>query len=321
MALTGCFVNSDIDRLKKSYPHIDHFFKAGDQPPWLEKPAALSLPHRPPVSVFVTISQGCDNFCSYCIVPYRRGRERSRPLSEIVCEVRELVRRGAKEVTLLGQNVDSYGRDLPGKPDLADLLTELNGIDGLLRLRFLTNHPKDMSRKLIEAIARLDKVCEQITLPVQAGSDEILKAMRRGYTVAQYRRLVARIREKVPGVAISTDVIVGFPAESESQFRQTLDLLSAIKFDTVHIAAYSPRAGHHSRQGLTRTMSLPDVKKARLEQAEKLQQEIQTEINARLLGKTVEILVEGGKRANGTDAPVPISWYFSAAATITSGNW
>jgi tRNA-2-methylthio-N6-dimethylallyladenosine synthase len=291
MALTGCFVNSDIDRLKKSYPYIDHFFNAGDQPPWLEKPAALSLPRRPPVSVFVTISQGCDNFCSYCIVPYRRGRERSRPFSEIICEVRELVRRGAKEVILLGQNVDSYGRDLPEKPDLADLLTELNGIDGLLRLRFLTNHPKDMSRKLIASIARLDKVCEQITLPVQAGSDEILTAMRRSYTVAHYRGLVARIREKIPGVAISTDVIVGFPTETDYQFRQTLDLLSAIKFDTVHIAAYSPR------EGTIAARDLPDdvpanVKKARLEQAEKLQQEIQTEINARLLGKMVDILVE-----------------------------
>jgi tRNA-2-methylthio-N6-dimethylallyladenosine synthase len=295
MALTGCLVDSDIARLKKSYPHIDHFFKAGDSPPWLEKPAALSLPRLPSVSAFVTISQGCDNFCSYCIVPYRRGRERSRPLTEIVCEVRELVRRGAKEVTLLGQNVDSYGHDLPDKPDLADLLTELHSIDGLLRLRFLTNHPKDMSPKLIGAIAGLDKVCEQITLPVQAGSDEIVKVMRRGYTVAQYRRLVVQIREKVPGVALSTDVIVGFPGETEAQFRQTLDLLSAINFDTVHIAAYSPRAGTLAARELKDDVA-PDVKKARLEEAEKLQQEIQTKINARLLGATIEILVEGRQK-------------------------
>jgi tRNA-2-methylthio-N6-dimethylallyladenosine synthase len=295
MALTGCLVDPDIARLKKSYPHIDHFFKAGDSPPWLEKPAALSLPRRPSPAAFVTISQGCDNFCSYCIVPYRRGRERSRPLAEIVCEVRELVRRGASEITLLGQNVDSYGRDLPGQPDLADLLTGLNDIDGLVRLRFLTNHPKDMSPRLIEAIAGLDNVCEQITLPVQAGSDAILEAMRRGYTVAQYRRLVAQIRAKVPGVALCTDVIVGFPAESESQFRQTLDLLSAIKFDTVHIAAYSPRAGTVAARELKDDIP-PDVKKARLEETEKLQQEIQTEINARLLGKTLEILVEGRQK-------------------------
>ena len=295
LALTGCLVDVDTARLKKTYPHIDHFFKAGEQPPWLEKPATLPLPHHPSSTAFVTISQGCNNFCSYCIVPYRRGRERSRPLEDIICEVTELVRRGASEVTLLGQNVDSYGRDLKGQPDLADLLMELNSIDGLLRLRFLTNHPKDMSDKLIEAIAKLDKVCEQITLPIQAGSDEILTAMRRGYTAAQYRRLVNQIREKIPGVAIITDIIVGFPGETEEQFRQTLDLLSAIKFDTVHIAAYSPRTGTIAAKELKDDVP-PAVKKARLEQTEKLQQEIQTEINARLLGKTVEILVEGRQK-------------------------
>jgi tRNA-2-methylthio-N6-dimethylallyladenosine synthase len=295
MALTGCLVDADTARLKKSYPYIDHFFKAGEEPPWLEKPASLPLPLSPSPSSFVTISQGCNNFCSYCIVPYRRGRERSRPLADIACEVTELVRRGASEITLLGQNVDSYGRDLPEKPDLADLLIQLNGIDGLLRLRFLTNHPKDMSLKLIRAISGLDKVCEQITLPVQAGSDAVLTAMRRGYTVAQYRKLVAKIREKVPGVALSTDIIVGFPGETEEQFRQTLDLLSGIKFDTVHIAAYSPRTGTAAARDLQDDVP-PEVKKSRLEQAEKLQQEIQTEINARLLGIMVEILVEGRQK-------------------------
>jgi tRNA-2-methylthio-N6-dimethylallyladenosine synthase len=206
-----------------------------------------------------------------------------------------MVRRGAKEITLLGQNVDSYGRDLPGQPGLADLLTALNGIEGLLRLRFLTNHPKDMSGKLIETIAALDKVCEQINLPIQAGSDEVLTAMRRGYTTSQYRRLVDRIREKIPGVAISTDIIVGFPGETEEQFRQTLDLLSGINFDTVHIAAYSPRTGTIAAKELKDDVP-PGVKKTRQEQAEKLQQEIQTGINARLLGKTVEILVEGRQK-------------------------
>jgi len=295
LALTGCLVDSDTTHLKRSYPFIDHFFKAGDHPPWLEKADTLSLPHHPTPSVFVTISQGCDNFCSYCIVSYRRGRERSRPLEEIVCEVTELVRRGAKEVTLLGQNVDSYGHDLKGKPDLAYLLTGLNSIDGLARLRFLTNHPKDMSRKLIAAIAVLDKVCEQINLPVQAGSDEILQAMKRGYTVAQYRHLVAQIRQKVPEIAISTDVIVGFPTESEDQFRQTLDLLSGIKFATVHVAAYSPRPGTAAARDYEDDIPL-DVKKARLAEVERLQEQIQTDINARLLGVTVEILVEGRNR-------------------------
>jgi tRNA-2-methylthio-N6-dimethylallyladenosine synthase len=295
LALTGCLVESDTTQLKKKFPHIDHFFKAGEQPPWLEKPDSPVLPISMSPSAFVTISQGCNNFCSYCIVPYRRGRERSRLPEDIICEVTELVRRGASEVTLLGQNVDSYGRDLPDKPDLADLLTELNSINGLSRLRFLTNHPKDMSLKLIKAIARLDKVCEQITLPIQAGSDEILAAMRRGYTVTEYRRLVAEIRENIPGVALSTDIIVGFPGETEEQFRQTLDLLSGIKFDTVHIAAYSPRTGTIAARDLRDDVP-PEVKKNRQEQTENLQQEIQTDINAPLLDKSVEVLVEGRQK-------------------------
>ena len=204
LAVTGCLVNSEVDRLKQSFPYVDYFFKPGDYPPWLERPeSAPVIPHHPTPSVFVPINQGCNNFCSYCIVPYRRGRERSRTMSEIIDEVSKLVRRGAREVTLLGQNVDSYGHDLPDKPDLADLLTELNTIDGLARLRFLTNHPKDMSPKLIEAIARLDKVCEHISLPVQSGDNEILKAMRRGYTVehSPYSRLFAQAgNHSCPGI-------------------------------------------------------------------------------------------------------------------------
>ncbi|MDP2917580.1 MAG: MiaB/RimO family radical SAM methylthiotransferase, partial [Dehalococcoidia bacterium] len=204
IALTGCLVDADVTTLRKKFPYVDYFFKAGDSPQWLA-PAQV-LPQRPSPATFVPIMQGCNNFCSYCIVPYRRGRERSRPLQEVVCEVKELVRRGVKEVTLLGQNVDSYGHDLPEKPELADLLYELNAIEGLARLRFLTNHPKDMSSRLIDAIASLDKVCEQITLPVQSGDNEILKAMRRGYTAERYRALVQEIRHRVPELAITTDV-------------------------------------------------------------------------------------------------------------------
>jgi len=295
LALTGCLVNSDTEGLRNTYPYVDHFFKPGACPPWLEETTALSLPQHPSPSAYVTIGQGCDNFCSYCIVPYRRGRESSRTMEEITCEVRELVRRGAREVILLGQNVDSYGHDLPETPDLADLLTELHGIEGLWRLRFLTNHPKDMSQKLINTIAELDKVCEQISLPVQAGSDEILKAMRRGYTTDQYRQLVRQMRETVPGVALSTDVIVGFPSESEEQFQQTVNLLSEIKFDTVHVAAYSPRTGTEAAKKLEDNIPLTE-KKRRLDIVERLQEDIQTEINAQLKGKAVEVLVEGRNR-------------------------
>ncbi|MBN1693179.1 MAG: tRNA (N6-isopentenyl adenosine(37)-C2)-methylthiotransferase MiaB [Dehalococcoidales bacterium] len=295
LALTGCMVDNDASRLHRNYPYVNYFFKAGDYPPWLEKADEPSLPQRPSPSAYVPISQGCDNFCSYCIVPYRRGRERSRPLDEIICEAEELARRGAKEVILLGQNVDSYGHDLEGKPDLADLLMELNKVEGLARLRFLTNHPKDMSPKLIDAIAGLDKVCEQVNLPVQAGSDAVLKAMKRGYTVGQYRRLVRDLRERVPGIAVSTDVIVGFPGETESQFGQSVDLLSEIKFDTVHVAAYSTRPGTYAARELEDDIPSSE-KKARLNEIEKLQKRVQSEINARLLGAEIEILVEGKKK-------------------------
>ena len=293
LALTGCLVDSGTDRLKRNFPHIDYFFKPGEHPHWLEEAGwEQVLPRHPTPAAYVSIIQGCNNFCSYCIVPYRRGREKSRPIDEISCEVRELVNRGAREVTLLGQNVDSYGHDLPDKPDLADLLNELNSIDGLLRLRFLTNHPEDMSTRLIEAVASLDKVCELINIPVQSGNNDILKLMRRDYTVEHYHRLITEIRGRIPGVALSTDVIVGFPAESEQQFMDTFNLLADLKFDTVHVAAYSPRPGTIAARELEDNIPVAE-KKRRLNMVEQLQESIATEINARLLGRTVEILVEG----------------------------
>jgi len=292
IAVTGCFVSPDQTALMKTFPYIDFFFMAGELPPWLHKINAADLiPQISPVIVYIPITQGCNNFCTYCIVPYRRGRERSRPLTEITAEAQELVRRGAKEIILLGQNVDSYGHDLPDKPDLADLLLDLSEIDDLVRLRFLTSHPKDMKQKLIHTIASLDKVCEHINLPVQAGDDTILSAMNRGYDTARYRRLVAEIRESIPHIALSTDLIVGFPGESDEQFRHSVDLLSEIRYDTVHVACYSPRAG-------TIAAKMPDdvpasEKNRRLHVIEELQEDIVTDINNRLLGRTVDVLVEG----------------------------
>ncbi len=296
LAVTGCLVNSDTARLKRRFPHVDHFFKPGEYPDWLAKNEPFPmLPQQPSPSAYVPIIQGCDNFCSYCVVPNRRGREKSRAVSKIVDEVKELAQRGVKEVILLGQNVDSYGHDLPDKPDLAHLLYELNGIDGIARIRFLTNHPKDMSDRLIEAIAKLDKVCQQINLPVQAGDDEVLKTMGRGYTSRQYRHLVSRIRSQVPAISLSTDVIVGFPLESEEQFRATVDLLRELRFDNVHVAAYSPRPDTIAARNLEDNVP-PSVKKERLDTIEQLQEKIATEINSQLLGKTVEVLVEGRRK-------------------------
>jgi tRNA-2-methylthio-N6-dimethylallyladenosine synthase len=234
-------------------------------------------------------------------VRLRRGREISRPVSEIVVEVQDLISSGAKEVILLGQNVDSYGHDLARQdrrtsrgqwhPDLADLLTAVHQIDALERIRFLTSHPADMTDRLIETAARLPKVCEHIEVPVQSGDDAVLRRMGRGYTVAQYRDLVARIRESMPSLGLATDVIVGFPGETGAQFEATSRLLTELRFDMVHVAAYSPRAG-------TPAEHLPDdvppeEKERRRKAVDDLQQQIVGEINARLLGQNVEVLVEG----------------------------
>jgi tRNA-2-methylthio-N6-dimethylallyladenosine synthase len=293
IAVTGCFVDSDNSGLKKRFPQVDYFFKAGDLPGWIERitPAEI-LPLHPPVSVYLPIVQGCNNFCTYCIVPFRRGRERSRPVADIVSEAAILASRGAKEIVLVGQNVDSYGRDLSATPDLADLLSELDKLDRILRYRFLTSHPKDMSRKLIERIATMDRVCAHINLPVQAGDDTVLDLMKRGYTADHYRKLVAQIRHFIPPVALSTDIIVGFPGETEKQFQNTVDLLREIRFDAVHVACYSPRSGTYAARHLPDNVP-PEEKSRRLKVIEYLQETIVADINLKLLGQNVEVLVEG----------------------------
>lgn len=302
IALTGCMVDGNLDELQRRFPHVDmffgpqafHDFLASIQPAAAETTATEAKEYE--VSEYVPIISGCDKYCTYCIVPYRRGRERSRPIDEIGCEVESLAGRGVREVTLLGQNVDSYGHDLPGEPDLSDLIGALNGVAGLMRIRFLTSHPRDMSSRLIESVARLDKVCEHINLPVQAGDDEILRRMGRRYTVTQYRDLVRSIQDTIPGVSLSTDVIVGFPGETAHQFERTFALLEEVRFDTVHVAAYSPRPG-------TAAARLPDdvpatEKKRRMQAVEVLQERIAAESNGAMVGRTVEVLVErlkGGK--------------------------
>lgn len=306
--VTGCLVNSDSQELQKRFPHVDLLFKPGDYPEliaWGQK-QGIPIDQRflhysgndagiaSSPCALIPIIQGCNNFCSYCIVPYRRGREASRPVEEIACEVAELVKRGIKEITLVGQNVDSYGHDLPGHPDLADLLNELSGIDDLARIRFLTNHPKDISLKLIETMASLSRVCEHLELPVQSGDNDILKVMRRGYFVERYRELVHTIRRKVPQISLSTDIIVGFPGETDEQFEHSLSLVREMRFDVVHVAAYSPRPGTIAWREYQDDIPA-EVKKERLNKIEELQAAIASEINLQLQGKEMEILVEGKK--------------------------
>jgi len=305
IALTGCMVDSRIDDLKRRFPWVDLFFRPQQWEVlsgWGESRGLPgmdqgedSVPHNPPVSAYVPIMHGCDSFCSYCVVPYRRGKARSRDLDEIRCQVQNLVQRGAKEVVLLGQIVDAYGHDLPSKPDLADLLTAVNGIEGLLRIRFLTSHPNYMSHKLIRAVADLSKVCEHISLPIQAGDNGVLEAMKRGYTTEEYGELVEHIRRIVPNVALSTDVIVGFPGETAEQFASTMDVLRQTRFDKVHIAAYSPRPETSATKNLRDDISFEE-KETRRAQVEAMQNIIAAEINAGFLGRTVEVLVEDQKR-------------------------
>jgi tRNA-2-methylthio-N6-dimethylallyladenosine synthase len=302
VALVGCLVDPDESSdLGRRFPHVNMFLRAGESAALLELAESRTRPPVPVVesrspspTAFVTIIEGCDNFCTYCIVPYRRGRERSRPPDEVCSEVARLVERGVKEVTLLGQNVDSYGLDLPGV-DLADLLGRVSSVDGLARIRFLTSHPKDMGERLIQAVASLPKVCECVSLPVQAGDDGILAAMGRGYSVQEYRALVQKIRSVVPGVSISTDVVVGFPGETREQFQGTWGLLAELRFDVVHVAPYSPRPGTVASKTLEDDVS-QEEKRRRLRAVETLHGGIAAEINARLCGETLEVLVEDSRR-------------------------
>ena len=258
----------------------------------------LSLNGETPVAANVPIVYGCSHACTFCVIPYRRGVERSRPMDEIVREVQGLVDQGVREVTLLGQIVDRYGKDFPdGRPDLGDLLRAVHKIDGLWRIRFLTSHPSYMTDRILQAVAELPKVCEQIEVPVQAGDDLVLEHMKRGYDSERYRSLVGRIREMVPGAAIHTDIIVGFPGETGEQFQRTYDLLAELKLDKVHLAMYSPRPGTVSARRMPDDVPLAE-KKRRWEALDALQAEIVGDINRRLLGQTVEALVEDSHKGN-----------------------
>ncbi len=246
------------------------------------------------ISAHVPIVYGCSHACTFCIIPFRRGVERSRSVGEIVNHVRSLARQGVKEVTLLGQIVDRYGTDIADGPDLADLLTILDGAAddvGLERIRFLTSHPNWMTDKLLDTVAALPHVMPHIEVPVQAGDDSVLERMKRGYTADQYRTLVGNIRSRIPDVAIHTDIIVGFPGETEAHFQATYDLLAELKLDKAHLARYSPRPNTVSARRLPDDVP-EDEKKERFERLDALQERILAENNQRYLGQHVQVLVE-----------------------------
>jgi tRNA-2-methylthio-N6-dimethylallyladenosine synthase len=243
------------------------------------------------MSAHVPIVLGCNHVCTFCIIPYRRGQERSRPVGEITAHVRSLVKQGVKEVTLLGQIVDRYGYDIPEGPRLPELLRVVHDIEGLERLRFLTSHPSYMTDELLDAVAALPKVCHHIEVPVQTGDDSVLARMKRGYSVEDYRALIERIRERVPGVSIATDIIVGFPGETEAQFMRTYELLSELRLDVAHVAMYSPRPNTSAASRLADDVPTEEKERRRIA-IEDLQAKVVGEINSRFFGTEVQVLVE-----------------------------
>jgi tRNA-2-methylthio-N6-dimethylallyladenosine synthase len=318
----GCVAQQEGENLLKRVPHLDLVFGTHNiqkLPDLVEQVyAARTRPvetafYRDPaymedthdgtrvhgVKAFVTIMQGCNKVCSFCIVPHVRGRELSRPSAKIAAEVESLVARGVIEVMLLGQNVNSYGKLTPGELSFPELLARINEIDGLRRMRFTTSHPQDLSPELVEAFATLDHLCEHLHLPVQSGADSVLARMRRGYTCEEYLQRIAGLRRRCPNVALSSDIIVGFPGESDAEFVQTLELLEQVQYDEIYSFTYSPRPQTVSAKIYTDDIP-SDVKKERLKIVQTLQQRISLKRNRSRIGEIEEILIEGpSKLKNG----------------------
>jgi tRNA-2-methylthio-N6-dimethylallyladenosine synthase len=316
----GCVAQQEGERLLKRVPHLDLVFGTHNIHKLPEMIEQVQSAHARPVEIafyrdpsymedsegrthiqgaraFVTIMQGCNKVCSFCIVPHVRGREVSRPSKNIVDEIESLARQGVKEVMLLGQNVNSYGKTSSGEIHFATLLHRVDAIQGLSRIRFTTSHPQDLSAELVEAYATLDKLCEHLHLPVQSGSDSVLLRMRRGYTCREYLDRIDRLRQRCPQVALSTDIIVGFPGETDGDFERTLELLGQVEYDEIYSFTYSPRTQTVSAK-LYKDDVLEEKKKERLKQVQRVQQEIALRKNKDKVGRIEEVLIDGYSRLN-----------------------
>jgi tRNA-2-methylthio-N6-dimethylallyladenosine synthase len=314
--LMGCLVGvRGADKLREKLPYVDVFSPPSDPGPlvsylsqgeirsledsettrrFLMMDDELILPQHERgqlVSAHVPIVYGCSHACTFCIIPFRRGVERSRPVGDIVAEIRSLAAQGVKEITLLGQIVDRYGKDIPDGPNLSALLRIVHDVEGIERIRFLTSHPNYFTEELMDTIAALPKVMPHIEVPIQAGDDEVLLNMKRGYTQQEYRDLVAKIRERIPGCSIATDIIVGFPGETDEQFMETYRVLSDLKLDVAHLARYSSREGTVATRRMQDNVT-EEEKMRRFRMLEDLQEEIVAGINKKYLGRTVEVLFE-----------------------------
>ena len=317
IAVGGCVAQQEGEKLLKEIPHLDIVFGTQNihRLPELLRDAREKRQRRAEtaffdeaerltrfpgrcatgaVSRYVTIMQGCDNFCAYCVVPYVRGREISRPAADVLAETRTLVAQGTREVTLIGQNVNSYGRKSEGEPSFAELLAMVHDIKGLERLRFVTSHPRDISPELVACFASLPKLCRHIHLPLQSGADAVLHSMGRGYTAARYLERVEQLRAACPELRLTTDVIVGFPGETESDFLETLEMVKRVRFADAYLFRYSPRPG-------TKAVTLPgavppEVQQERFDRLLAVQDAISREIWASDVGRTLPVLVEGESR-------------------------
>ncbi len=352
IALMGCLIGVHGNpAIQKRYPWVDVFSAPSDPKPildfleinhahatasaWRENVDAVldeefglsANSAGREVSENLPIVLGCSHACAYCVIPARRGREVSRDAKKILNEARTMVAEGVREIVLLGQIVDRYGLDKEGSPLLPELMEEMATIPGLLRLRFLTSHPNWMSDELIDTVARVPKIMPHIEVPIQAGDDQILVEMRRGYTQAQYRDLVAKLRQRIPGVSIATDIIVGFPGESEAAFMKTYELLDELKLDVAHLARYSPRPNTYSQRFLEDDVPA-DEKMRRFRVLETLQEGITARLNQAYLGQEVPVLFEGKSKnrwrgrtttnrlvfveneadLRGQEVPVKINW-------------
>ena len=354
VAVTGCIAQNVGADMSKRYPwvrvvsgprHIgflpeaveaalltgERILNLDSDPRELHELAFAPLVRQYPWKASVMISHGCDNFCTYCIVPYVRGRFASRRPDEIIREVEQLVQSGVKEISLLGQNVDTYGKDLD-EYSFAKLLCDVAQVEGLKRLRFMTSYPTDFTEEVVDAIAANPIICPAINLPIQAGSDRILKAMNRRYTVEEYAKVVAVIRDRLPETGLTSDLIVGFPGETDDDFEQSLEALRRFRFDLVHTAAYSPRQGTPAAQ--MKNQIPEQVKNHRLNEVNALQTEIAREINESLVGKRYEVLVDGkaikGNHLQGRnqadkvilfDGPDELKGNFVTVEIVSADSW
>jgi tRNA-2-methylthio-N6-dimethylallyladenosine synthase len=324
IVVAGCLAQKDRGEIQKRAPWVDvvvgthavpHVLdllrRAEREGPQMDVreytevfPSALPARREVAHHAWVSVSVGCDNHCTFCIVPLVRGRQRSRPLGEILAEVEGLADRGVVEVTLLGQNVNTYGRDVyfrdtsPSlKPLFAELLRAVDGVEGIRRIRFTSPHPHDFTPDVVEAMAECGSVCEHIHFPLQSGSDRVLRNMRRSYRSARYLGWLERIREAVPGIGVTTDIIVGFPGETEDDFRQTLRVVEEARFDAAYTFQYSPRAGTDAAGYEDQVPK--DVVQERFDRLVALQEGVSLEANREMEGRTVEVLVEGSGRKGG----------------------